>query len=209
MKLVRLLANQLAVWPVKNGVGIVPVDAITQGVSGNIHAATNNTHGYSACKNPFGTLLDVATDTPEAFVTKAEWLLEQKRVIAEKWDGKAGTMPPANAICTVVSGGVSWVDNDKWLIGQEVEVLAVVNGTDGQPVVVCEAPTGGVYAFVRECLVRAKTEAEERAEQVDDMAKMLFNDCRLGSGDRSTWDTTHEELRNFYRTAINVGWVKP
>lgn len=209
MKLVRLLAVQMTVWPVKNGVGIHGVDAITQGVSGDIYTAAKGSCGYGINPQSFGTLRIIASDTPEAFVTQAEWELEKKRVRAESWNGEIGSIPPNHAFCKVIRGGCEWREHDEWMIGETVEVLGVVTNHMGEHLMICQMVDGSVYAFLVACLVRAKTEAEERAGKVDDMAKILFNDCRLGTDGQCGWDFAREDTRVMYRNAISAGWVKP
>lgn len=199
----------MTVWPVKNGVGINGVDAITQGVSGDIYSAVKVLSGYDINPPSLGKLESVATDTPEAFVTQAEWELEKKRVRAEGWNGEPGSYPPNHAFCKVVRGDCDWREHDEWMIGEKVEVLGVVTNHLGEHLATCQTDSGDVYAFRLRCLVRAKTDEEQRADDIVAMAKLLFLDCIEGTDNKSRWEFSGEELRNLYRNAINAGWVKP
>ena len=208
MKLARLLAMQITKWPVKIGCGIHPVDAITQGVSGDIYVVRKVGSSYAyPCLH--GTLKDIAEDAPLAYVTFEQWQLARARLEAESWNGHKDTDPPMHAFCVVVEGNCNWSDYDKRLIGMRAEIIGKSITTYGTAVYAVELNDGTTYNLIRKCLVRAMTEEEQRAEDVDVMAKQLFSDCRKGTADHSAWDFCGDPLRNMYRNAIKAGWVKP
>lgn len=210
MKLARLLAMQITKWPVKIGCGIHPVDAITQGVSGDIYVVKKNADG-NGFGRPYlhGTIKDVAEDAPFAYVTFEQWQLARARLEAESWKGHEETDPPMHAFCKVVEGNCNWSEYDKRLIGRRVEIIGQSITTYGTKVYAVELPDGTTYNLIRACLTRAVTEEEKRAAELDVMAMQLFADCREGSADRSQWDFAGDQLRDMYRNAIKAGWVKP
>lgn len=208
MKLARLLAMQITKWPVKIGCGIHPVDAITQGVSGDIYVVRKMGSSFTGpCLH--GSLKDVAEDAPLAYVTFDQWQLARARLSAEDWNGNEYTDPPMHAVCKVVEGDCNWSEYDKRLIGQRVEIIGQSITTYGVKVYAVELADGTTYNLIRKCLVRAKTDAEKRDEQLEEMARWLFEDCRKGSSDTLPWHAASNQLRDLYRNGIKAGWVKP
>lgn len=214
MKLARILAKQWACWPAKYGAGLRSVDALSQGMGLAIYANTRNGNGYGHDLYQVGQVTIHAEDAGTAFVTRADWDLERKRVIAESWYGHPDTDPPMHAFCNVIEGGADWGAGPVDLIGKRVEVIGSAVNTFGNKVFVVESDGGTTFTLIRQCLERGKSQDDldkeaDLAKEIESLSISLFNDCRGHLPKFTPWAAVAEDIRVMYRNAIKADWRKP
>ena len=175
MKLVDILAQELAEWPVKEGVYPPGQDYCVQ---------SDECSQVFFCGTHGKILLSRRADkTSGVRVTRAEWQAAVDALNAPKvveWD-EVG-LPPVGLDVEIKRGNCTWIDGDEWQIGKTATVMASFLNSRDIEMASVQFPGGHCECILARCLSPIRTAeqvaAEERNKVIREMVAEVTEEPR-------------------------------
>ena len=153
MKLVDILARELAEWPVKEG---------ERNKESDYCAQSDTTSQVFFCgRHGEIFLTERADETSEVRVTRSEW---QAAVDALNTP-KVVEWPELSETVEVIKGPAEWSDEQIGMIGRKGKVRSIFKNDCDQKIVAIELSSGECKCFIIECIKPVRTAEQEAAEE--------------------------------------------